>query len=53
MYKYILIFILLFVFSCANMNRNYWKESNCRNKIERHYDAKGKYTGSSWTTVCD
>jgi len=57
MYKFVisglLIITLTMIMSCSNMKRNYWKENNCRNKIERHYNDKGKYTGNTWETVCD
>jgi len=53
MYKFIILVILLFTFSCTSLNYSYVKSTRCKNKIERHYDTKGHYTGSTWTTVCD
>jgi len=54
MYKLIIVLCLsLSIISCISMNTNYRQENNCRQKIERHYDTKGHYTGSTWTTVCD
>jgi hypothetical protein len=47
----LIIPIILMLMSCATTN--YWKDSGCRQKVERHYDAKGKYVGSTWYTVCD
>ena len=56
MYKLIILLTLIISISfigCSNKKYNYWEDNNCRYKIERHYNEKGKYTGSTWTTVCD
>ncbi len=52
MKRLLIIPAILMLMSCAT-SPNYWKDSGCRQKIERHYDAKGHYIGSTWYTVCD